>query len=106
MSGVATRVLRAAPVQTLPVGYRKRRPNTRSGLVRGETAPAVPGRVPRGRAPEDGRTLAPVLITGMIIVEYVFQTNGIGRIYFGSVAMRDYTRVLACAVLLAILIMP
>jgi ABC-type dipeptide/oligopeptide/nickel transport system permease component len=42
----------------------------------------------------------------MIIVEYVFQTNGIGRIYFGSVAMRDYTRVLACAVLLAILIMP
>jgi peptide/nickel transport system permease protein len=45
----------------------------------------------------------PYLISGSVIVEDVFQWDGIGRLYFDSIRARDYPTVMALTVVTAIL---
>jgi len=44
----------------------------------------------------------PYLLSGSIIVEQIFQWDGIGRLYFDSILSRDYATVLALTVITAV----
>jgi peptide/nickel transport system permease protein len=48
-----------------------------------------------------GLTL-PFLISGSVIVEQIFQWDGIGRLYFDSILTRDYPTVLGLSVATAV----
>ncbi|HKO00488.1 MAG TPA: ABC transporter permease subunit, partial [Thermoanaerobaculia bacterium] len=45
----------------------------------------------------------PYLISGSIIVEDIFQWDGIGRLYFTSILSRDYPTVLGLTVATAVI---
>jgi peptide/nickel transport system permease protein len=45
----------------------------------------------------------PYLISGSVIVERIFQWDGIGRLYFESIMTRDYPIVLGLTVVTAVL---
>jgi len=47
--------------------------------------------------------LVPALLAGSVVVETVFSVPGIGRLYFGALANRDYPVVLALAALASLL---
>ncbi|HYM62569.1 MAG TPA: ABC transporter permease [Thermoanaerobaculia bacterium] len=44
----------------------------------------------------------PYLISGSVIVEQIFQWDGVGRLYFDSIMLRDYPTVLALSVATAV----
>ena len=47
--------------------------------------------------------VVPSLLSGSVIVERIFQWNGLGNLFFDAVLARDYPTVMGLAVLTAIL---